>query len=318
MDTKPWQVLPEKFLERIEQIVPEDKKQSVLQSFCQPKPVTFRANTLKISTTQLEKELYNRKIPVERISFYPDAFILSPRVEKALLTESDLLKDGKIYIQSLSSMLPAIILDPKPDEFVCDLCAAPGSKTTQMAMMMQNKGTIFANDRSRARMFKLQANLKSQGVTNTRIYTLPGQMLWKKFPELFDNVLVDVPCTMEGRFDCNDPDSYKDWTPKKVKILSQMQQYLLRSAISMTKPGGTIVYSTCTLEPEENEAVIDWVLKKEAGKVAVESITLPFAEMMPGLTQWQKKTFDPSLQNTIRLLPSDTMEGFYVAKLKKI
>jgi NOL1/NOP2/sun family putative RNA methylase len=307
--------LPEEFLTRLAQIIPQEKLNPVLESFSKPKPISFRVNTLKTDANTLEKELHKQNLQIERVPWYQDAFIL--KGEKSQLMETEQYLDGHIYIQNLSSMIPALVMKPRTRDIVCDLTAAPGSKTTQLAQMMRNKGKILANDISRTRMFRLKANLKSLGVTNTDVTSIPGQALWKKFPEQFDKTLVDVPCTMEGRFSILDPDSYKGWTPKKVKLLSKLQQFLLRSAISATKPGGLIVYSTCTLEPEENEAVIDWILKKEAGNLSVEDIKLDLPETQQGLTTWKNKSIDPQIAKTMRILPSETMEGFYVAALRK-
>lgn len=318
MNNDPRAVLPTTFIERLEHVVPAEKFESVLATFCFNKPTSFRANTLKISTEELKQELLKRKIVFHEVPWYPDSFILDSLSPKAILVESDLYTNGLLYIQSLSSMIPPLVLSPNDEELVCDLTAAPGSKTTQLAMLMHNTGKIVANDISRARLFKLKANLETQGVTNTEISLKPGQALWKRYPEFFDKVLVDVPCTLEGRFSCHDPQTYKDWAPKKVKLLSQLQKYLLRSAVSLTKPGGTIVYSTCTFEPEENEAVVDWVLKKEGSALRIEEISMSVGEVQNGLTAWNKKTFDSQVGKTIRVLPSQTMEGFYVAKITKL
>lgn len=309
------QNLPEKFVERLQKLYSSEEIDAVFASM-QTKPLpSFRTNTLRTTTSVLQKELERQGFILEQVSWFSDAFIV---VNKSIreLTETEEYKQGLFYIQNLSSMLPALVLDPKPEETVLDLTAAPGSKTTQMAAMMQNKGKIIANDLSRPRLYKLRANLVSYGVTNTIVSNIPGQTFWKKYPEQFDKTLVDVPCTMEGRIRCDDPDSYKDWSPHKVKDLSVRQQYLLRSAIASTKVGGTIVYSTCTLSPEENEGVIDWILKKEGEAVTVESITIPGLSSGHGITQWSK-SYNPQVQNTLRMLPSTRMEGFFVAKLHK-
>lgn len=314
---KPWQFLPPQFLERTKIIVPPDKLDSVLMSFCQNRPPTFRANTLKISVEKLKEELKRQNIIAEELTWLKNAFLLCNKSQKEL-TGTYLYKNGYIYLQNLSSMLPPIILDPKPHEKILDIAAAPGSKTTQIAAIMGNTGQIIANDKSRVRLYKLEANLKTQGVTNARISSMPGQIIWKKYPEYFDKTLVDVPCGLEGTFHCDDPKSYESWSPQKVKSLIQTQRYLLRGAVSATKPGGTIVYSTCTLAPEENEGIINWILKREKEALKVEKIELPIENTTPALLKWDKKDFDPQIKNTLRILPSDIMEGFFVAKLHKL
>lgn len=318
MNNNSWEVLPEKFLERLYKFIPPKNLADVLQSFCLNKPITFRANTLKISADDVADELKKRGIGFQRVPWYADAFVLDPGLEKEILTESELVKEGKIYLQSLSSMIPALVLDPQPDELIGDLAAAPGSKTTQLAALMQNTGEIIANDKSRPRLYRMQTILANQGVNNTKMICLDGKNIWRKYPQYFNKTLIDVPCTMEGRFHCSDPDSYKDWTNKKVRLLSQVQKFLLRAAVSATQEDGVIVYSTCTLEPEENEEVVDWLLKKEGDSIVIENIDLPIDGMQDGLTQFQKRTFDPQLKKTKRVLPSTMMEGFYVAKIRKI
>lgn len=312
-----WDKIPEKFLEKLDEFLPEDKKQSVLDSFLVRKPSTFRANTLKITAAELEKELHKLGIQVEHVSWYENAFILK-NVPQKTLAETDFYKNGFLYVQSLSSMIPPLVLEPKDDDLVLDQTAAPGSKTTQIAMMMHNKGILIANDKSHIRNFRLKANITQQGVTNTQVLNLPGEFIWKKYPEYFDKVLLDAPCSMEGRFFVEDEKTYKDWTPGKVKMLSEMQKWLLRSAVSSTRIGGTIVYSTCTLSPEENEEVVNWILKKEGAALEVEDIHIPNLETSPGLTKYKQKIFDDRLAKTLRIYPTTTMEGFFVAKLKKV
>lgn len=214
-------------------------------------------------------------------------------------------------------MIPPLVLSPQPEEIILDMAASPGSKTTELATLMHNTGIIIANDKSPKRLFKLLENLKTQGVTNTKTSAIPGEFLWKKYPEYFDGVLLDAPCSMEGRFTTNDPNSYKDWSPRKIKELSNLQKWMLRSAISCTKIGGTIVYSTCAMSPEENEEVIDWLLKKMGDAITIEELSLEHLPKNPGLTQWGKKQYNPALAKTLRIYPSTLMEGFFVAKIKK-
>ena len=309
--------LPEKFLERLPAIVDEAHLSDVIVSFAHKKPTTFRANILKISAPDLKNELEKLGFVLRRVDWYLDAFILvSPTQKELMLTRWYL--EGFLYIQSLSSMIPALILNPKPDDLVCDLTAAPGSKTTQMAAIMQSKGKIVANDKSNIRLLKLKANLRLQGVTNVEVTQQIGKIFWRQYPEQFDKTLVDVPCSMEGRFYTEDPKTFRDWTMNKIRYLEEVQRFLLRSAVSATKPGGAIVYSTCTLAPEENEGVIDWILKKEGRKVVVESINLEKVAVSPGFTQWGQKQYCEDIVQTGRILPSNVFEGFYIAKLRKL
>lgn len=308
--------LPEKFLERLKRLYSEKELAQVLDAIAIKPLPSFRANTVKITTPELQKKLEEQDFQIEKVTWYEDAFVLKNKSIREL-TEIQEYKDGKIYIQNLSSMIPALVLDPKPEEKILDLCAAPGSKTTQIAALMNNQGEIVANDLSRQRLYKLKANLEMSGIVNTTITNLPGQAIWKNYPEYFDKTLVDVPCSMEGRIQLDDPETYKDWKLGKIKALERMQQYLLRSAISATKVGGTIVYSTCTLAPEENEGVIDWILKKCGNAIEIEKIDIPNLNLQPGILQWNKP-FTPQINQTARITPTAQMEGFFVAKIKKV
>jgi 16S rRNA (cytosine1407-C5)-methyltransferase len=312
--------LPPKFLERIEQLVPPNRKKEVLNAFCTQRTLSIRANTLKISADELERILVELGLSFERVLWNKKAFLLLNDSQKSLeiLMKTDFYKNGYFYIQSLSSMIPALILAPQPNEKILDIAAAPGSKTTQIAALMQNTGEIVANDISKSRIYKLKANLKHQQVTNTKVICMPGQILWQKYPEYFDRSLVDAPCSLEGRINCYDPKTYKDWSTKRIKILSQRERFLLRSAVSATKPGGIIVYSTCTLAPEENEEVIDWLLQKEKSNLDLEPIELPGLKTDPAILHWGKHVYNSKIKNAIRVLPSTTMEAFFIVKIRKL
>jgi NOL1/NOP2/sun family putative RNA methylase len=309
--------LPQLFLQRLEQIVPRSSLSGVLSSFEKKRPTTFRLNTLYGKPWELKERLSEEHVIVKPISWLGIAFILqNPTLRE--LQDTQVYKSGKIYVQSLSSMIPAIALDPKIGEQILDIAAAPGSKTTQVAMMMGNTGRIVANDISPIRIMKLQANLKMQGVTNVTISRKAGQTLWQDYPEQFDRVLVDVPCSMEGRITLTDPKSFGGWSTRKIHELAKEQKWMLRSAVSATRVGGRIVYSTCTIAPEENEEVIDWILEKEKGAVIAEAVSLLGVSVSPAVTEWEGKQYHRQVANAIRILPSATMEGFFIASLRKI
>lgn len=338
--------LPEKFIERLKRIYSPKELEDIMLAI-QTKPLpSFRTNTLKTTTAKLEQALRKQDFIIEKVPWYQDAFILKNKSTREL-TETEEYKQGHIYIQNLSSMIPALVMNPQPDENVLDIAAAPGSKTTQIAMLMKNAGHIWANDISRKRLFKLETILKFYGIPfqktqptqkignsdfqifrqsettdnqsslSVLISNLPGEKIWQLLPEYFDKTLVDVPCSMEGRIRLDDPETYQDWSMRKIKELEMKQKYLLRSAVSATKPGGTIVYSTCTLAPEENEAIIDWLLKKEGDAIALEKIEIPKLGLQTGLSNWNKP-FNPQVSLTFRITPSALMEGFFVAKIKKL
>lgn len=309
--------LPPLFLERFQQLFPPGLYQGSRSTLFIKRPVTFRINPLKGSVSEVLSDLKQFGVSIRPVSWYEGAFITEIK-DAQNLTSLSLFKEGRIYIQNLSSMIPPLVMDLKNGQKVLDLTAAPGSKTSEIAALLNNTGEIVANDKSHERLYKLRSVLSQQGVTNVTVSQKPGEILWKWHPEYFDSVLVDVPCSMEGRISTEDPESYKDWSLKKIKVLAQLQKKLLRSALSSAKIGGIVVYSTCTFSPEENEGVIDWLLQKEEGAVEVEKIALKGIEFLPGLTSWSGKKFDNSLENTRRIIPTTAMEGFYIAKLRKV
>jgi NOL1/NOP2/sun family putative RNA methylase len=307
--------LPPRLLDRWNELYSKTEMLQLFDTLANKPLPSFRTNIIKTSSNALSEALQNRGFVIEKVNWYSDAFILKNKSMREL-TETDEYKDGLLYIQNLSSMIPALILDPQPDEKILDITAAPGSKATQIAALMNNTGELTANDLSFKRLFKLKENFARMGVTNAKILNLHGESFWKNLPEYFDRTLVDVPCSMEGRIRCNDPKTYQDWSSKKIKQLAKLQKYLLRSAVSATRVGGTIVYSTCTLAPEENEEVIEWVVNKTPDALAVEKITLPNIPLQTGLTSWRKKQFTYTT-NTARIFPKGAMEGFFIAKLHK-
>ena len=309
--------LPIDFVRRLPQIYPQESDLAqAVEGLKTLKPTTLRVNTLKSTRAKIEEILIKNEIIFDPVPWYSDAFIVPGTFAKKI-TMLEAFNQGLYYVQSLSSMIPPLILNPQPTDAVLDMCAAPGSKTTQIAALMNNGGQIIANDLSRIRTYRLQGNLNIQGVTNTRVLLGPGQFIWKRMPNSFDKVLLDAPCSLEGRFNLNEPDSYKQWSIKEVKKNSDRQKFLLRSAISCVKPGGEIVYSTCTSSPEENEAIIDWTLKKEENKLEILPIELPNLPLAPALVGWKEKTYHPSVALTKRITPSPLYEGFYIARLKK-
>lgn len=306
--------LPFEFIKRLELIVPLEKLEEIKRSFSIEKLLTFRINTLKTDRKTILDFLDSKNIKFELVSWYEDALIIDNSA-KTQITESEIYKKGYIYFQNLSSMLPVVIMDPQPYEKILDIAAAPGSKTSQIAQFMKNSGEIVANDISRQRLFRLVSILKTQGITNVKIMQIPGEHIWRKYPNYFDKVLIDAPCSMEGRFRSYDPKTYADWSPKKIKVLSYLQKRILSSAFYSVKPGGIIVYSTCTLEPEENEAVIQYLLDKEKKHVKVMDTKIKYDSP---LSIWKNKSFDRDIIKTMRVFPTHKMEGFFTSKIKRL
>ncbi|MEW6046594.1 MAG: RsmB/NOP family class I SAM-dependent RNA methyltransferase [Bacillota bacterium] len=307
--------LPDAFVERLRASFPASQAERILAGMRAPRPTTLRVNTLKTDVRSLLAAFREAGVKVERVSWYPDALI-AKNVREAQLEALPGYREGHFYLQSLSSMLPPLALEPRPGERVLDVAAAPGSKTTQMAAMMQNRGYLLANDSNPARAERLRFNLARQGVTIAEVAVDDGRRLGTRFGPAFDRVLLDAPCSGEGRFVAGDPGTYRHWSERLTRRLVSVQRRLLLSALRAVKPGGTLVYSTCTLNPEENEGVIDWALRRFGDALEVLPVTLAVPGRWAGMTQCCDVSYHPALRHAMRIPPSATMEGFFVCKLR--
>lgn len=314
---KPTTILPSLFLGRVAKLMTPKNYQKYLASFSEPKKVTFRINTLKISIQEGLSLLRLKGLSPFPIPWCPQAFYIKD-TEKKALTNTDEFKQGLIYIQNLSSIFASLALEPKPNEEILDLAAAPGGKTLHIASLMQNKGRIAAVEVVKDRFYKLKANIVQAGATNVQTYYKDGSSVWRFVPSRFDRVLLDAPCSSEGRFDIHKPKTFAYWSEKKIVEMSRKQKKLIYSAILALKSNGILLYCTCSLAPEENEAIIEYALRKFPDKLKVLPLKVPFDNFQPGLTTWQNKVFSASLQNAIRIIPNEMMAGFFICKLKKV
>lgn len=300
------------FLERMEKLLGNeiDEWKACLDK---PIPKTVRVNTIKISKENLKKRL-ERKWKVEAIKGFDQAFIIKEHLPGELGNSIE-HKLGYFYVQTLSSMMPPLALEPKEKELILDLCAAPGAKTTQIAAMMNNKGTIIANEPKFKRIRALVSNLERCGVTNTVVTKMDGIKLVKKIKKKirFDKILVDVPCSATGS---REGSAFKMWNLNMIKGLAGLQKKLAATALSCLKENGILVYSTCSLEPEENEAVIDFLVKNF--DVQIEEFKLPI-KSRKAITEWQSLKFDKAVRKCKRIYQHDNdSEGFFIARLRKI
>jgi NOL1/NOP2/sun family putative RNA methylase len=309
-------MLPQLFTERLSKIIPPEKLPSVLATFDCKRSVSLRVNPLKGTRQEFLDELQVKQIPSENLPWFKDGFIL-PGVESTEVSHWEASVQGKIYIQSCSSMLPAMVLNPQAEEIILDLCAAPGSKTSQMAALMGNHGRIIAVEPVRARFFRLKSVIHLLDVRIVETKCLDGRRFRPERDLLFDRILVDAPCSSEGRFKTYDKKTIGYWSPRKIKEMVHKQRGLLLNACRMLKPGGVLVYATCTFAPEENEGVVNWVLRKADETITVDPIALPDVELYPSIVEWEGKSFDPRVAHCCRVLPTERMEGFFMAKLVK-
>jgi len=318
--------LPELFFQRLKKIIPPDCLQSALESFQINKALSFRINTLKISRQEMVAILNSRKVDFKSISWYPDGIVMVPSTKDKM---EDLVQRGLLYQQGLSSMLAPVALAPSFGESVLDLCAAPGSKATMIAALLENSGKILCVEKVRSRMYKLQSVVKLLGATNIEVKLADGRKLfWQKGkdnkriiknssvePFDFDKILVDAPCSSEGRFHLSRKKTFSYWSLRKIKEMRKKQKGLLLSASRMLRPEGSLIYSTCTFAPEENEEVIQWFLKKTEGKFRVVPLDVKDIRTTSPLLEWGGKVFDKQIENCMRVLPDEKMEGFFIAKI---
>ncbi|MDD5583716.1 MAG: RsmB/NOP family class I SAM-dependent RNA methyltransferase [Candidatus Omnitrophica bacterium] len=306
--------LPYQFLSRLERLYPHHYRQ-ILNTFTNRKPTTFRINYLKTDLIDLRRRLLKERVRFQELQFPKGAFISKLSLRE--LQDTDVYRECLIYVQNISSMLPPVILAPHDGEQILDLCAAPGAKTTQIVSLAPG-AQVTAIEKDRIRYHQLLTNLNIQGADKVTAMLIDGIWVRKKFPEHFDKILVDAPCTAEGLFMLHNPRTYKYWKEKKVKELSHKQRNLLHAAFFALKEGGELVYSTCTFSPEENEGVIDWFLNKFKDKLEMVPFEIPLSNVFQGIVAWEGKKFSPACRLCRRIVPNEFMEGFFVAKLKKI
>jgi len=218
-------------------------------------------------------------------------------------------------VQESASMIPPIILNPKPGELILDMCAAPGSKATQIAQYMQNKGIIIANDYKYIRLQPLSVNIQRTGISNTIITLMEGRF-FKNCNIRFDKILVDAPCSGTGTIR-KSLKTLKIWNPNMVRRLAAQQRQLIDTAFSILKKGGILVYSTCTLEPEENEGIIDFLLKKYEN-AKLKEIKIEGLKKSKPILEFENNRYNKEIKKCLRIWPQDNdTEGFFVAKIQK-
>jgi NOL1/NOP2/sun family putative RNA methylase len=276
-----------------------------------PLPSVVRVNTIKTTVERAEAALEEAGLTYEPVDWHDGLY----RLPDAQPGANWPYVHGWLHGQEEVSALPATVLDPQPGERVWDACAAPGSKTTQLAALMDDTGRVVATDDNLGRISALRSNAERLGVTNAAItHEDARNHSLKPFDGArYDRALVDAPCSCEGTVRKN-PDTLEDWTLDHVEGIAGVQKGILRRAIQATREGGTVVYSTCTFAPEENEAVLDHALAEEDCELL--PLDLPLAHA-PGVTEWQGRSYDPSVERAARIYPhhNDT-GGFFCAKLE--
>jgi len=302
--------LPRQFLDSLDAAFPQAAAERILRGMGVPRLTTLRVNTLRWDAASLMRFFRDSSVKSRRVPWYPDAFILSSLGERD--TEGwEAYREGRIYLQSVSSMIPALVLAPRPGERVLDIAAAPGSKTSQMAALMEDRGFILANDVDAIRAERLAYNLRRQGCTAVEVRVGRGEKLGEEMPRSFDRVLVDAPCSGEGRFVVFEPASSRAWSPRAVADSVRVQRKLLASGTQALKPGGVLVYSTCTLNLEENEAMVQWAI--DTLGLCPEKAPLAVTGSYAGMARGR----DPAVAHALRIFPDEEREGFFVCRMRK-
>lgn len=275
---------------------------------------SLRVNTLKVADDAIER-LRELGWHGSRYDWTDAGYTIDQGLKP--VRDSELVADGLVYIQNAASWLPVLALDPQPSESVLDVCAAPGGKTSHIAAITKNKALITANDNSRPRLAKLRANLDRLGVGNVELTLYDATQIARKLHgRQFDKILLDAPCSGEGMMRYDNDKDFESWSVAHIKRLQQLQKRLILQAWQLLRPGGTLVYSTCTMAPEENEAVIDYLLRK-APEAIIEPISLDLPNRSDSVTAWNGKEYSSALVSCLRLRPSEHIEAFFVCKISK-
>lgn len=273
------------------------------------RPVTLRANTLKAQPDDIADALDAAGIAYRRVPWYRDAFVLEDVREKAVW-DLDIYREGRVYLQSLSSMMPPLVLEPRPGADILDMCAAPGGKTSQVVALSEGTAHMTACEMNGPRAEKLQYNLDKLGCRNVQVMRVDARRLDKFFS--FDQILLDAPCTGSGTICSGDERAGRRITEALLNKVTRSQRALLDRALDVLKPGGTLVYSTCSIFPAENEEQVAAALKRHRDcEVAPVELAGAGGEadapiMLPG-----------RIEGTCTICPSRLYEGFFIARITK-
>ena len=297
--------IPEFLKEKLDTQYGVELKNRILEGFKTNRKVTFRVNTLKSNVLEIEEVLKKENIEFEKMVWSKDAFVIKNAHEEDIQRLA-IYEEGKIYLQSLSSMLPPIILKPQEGKDILDMAAAPGGKTTQMAALSNNKAHITACEMNNIRIEKLKYNVEKQGASCVYIMSKDSRQIDDFFS--FDQILLDSPCSGSGTLDASNVNVEKYFTPKLVEKSTKSQYVLLKKALKILKPEHEMVYSTCSILKEENEDIVKKVLKEV--KAEIVPIDFEGIDVLPVLPV--------SLEGTICVMPTEEYEGFYIAKIRRL
>lgn len=305
----------DQFKQKLSQLYPHSFEY-IVEKMAKEKPVSFRVNTLITEQERCISSLKAQSFAIDKGPFENSYFVGDEKGRE--LSETNEFTSGMIYIQKLESMIPAVVLNPKEGEHILDLCAAPGSKTTQIAVMTNDNANITAVEIDTVRSQTLKEIVTTAQASSIHILCEDGFRLDQRHPEFtdyFDTILVDAPCSNESFINPND-DDIPWWTAKRYKDYAGKQKGLLISAYRMLKPGGRLVYSTCTFDIHENEMVVNWLLHRYP-EAQIKGITLHIETIHRGISVWNNKSLSKDVENCVRIIPSELFNSFFVAKIQK-
>ena len=319
--------LPKELSERLSEIYTKDELKTIESGFlCAHRKPTFRINTLKASTKEILDELKKSNLEVEKIKFLKNWYTLLNWEEKDLW-ELDFYKQWKIYMQSIPSQLPVDLLDIEDFHKILDVTAAPGWKTSQASALLKNTWEVIANDNNQIRIDKLNYTLNKQGCKNVKVIKTDARLIAEKnidedgesklYKNYFNHIIADLPCSAEWKINLNKEKTYWFWNLWVVKRNFKLQKEILNSIIPMLRVGWTLMYSTCTLAPEENEAVVHMILSLYP-EFELQDINIDYKNAKNWIKWFWKHVYRKDIIKTVRILPSEESEWFFVAKFRKI
>ena len=312
--------LAKEFLDRLKEIYTVEELEIIEKWFtCENRKTSFRVNALKATDREIIEILKDKGFIVKKVDFLKHGYILE-NGDKNDLWALDIFKQWKIYLQSISSQIPVDMLDLNDFNKVLDVTAAPGWKTSQASAILKNTWEITAVDNNQIRIDKLNFTLKKQWCRNVDVIKSDARLLLKKneeYKEHFDHIIADLPCSAEWKINIHKEKSYGFWAMSVIKKNYHLQKDILKSILPLLKNNWTIIYSTCTLAPEENEAVVHMLLSNFP-ELQMQEIKLESQYAKPWISSFWKNVYRKDVTKSIRILPSDETEWFFIAKFKKI
>ncbi|MCI6268444.1 MAG: RsmB/NOP family class I SAM-dependent RNA methyltransferase [Candidatus Ventricola sp.] len=283
----------------------EETAERIAQGYAAQRVVTLRANPLKTDAQTVRERLAAQDIETSPVPWYADAMIVRGAREDAL-TGLDLYERGEIYLQSLSSMIPPLLLGAKPGENVLDMAAAPGGKTTQIAALTGNQAMVTACEMNKIRAERLRYNVQRQGATRVTVMNIDSRNLDDLFS--FDRILLDAPCSGSGTVQLGSPRSKGQFSREFLSRTTKQQEALLHKALRLLRPGCEMIYSTCSVLAQENEEIVSRVLRKTGALIV--PLELAAFDSVPRLPV--------SIPGTLCVAPDELHEGFFVAKIRRM